>query len=103
MCLSYGVSTRSERYDSKLGSLDELISELNVNLPRTFDQHFMLHVLAGFVNSLLSWKGFIPLSRLSYCAYLVHPAVIYYSLLSQRQPIYMTDANMVGGTVGYPR
>ncbi|XP_053380930.1 nose resistant to fluoxetine protein 6-like isoform X2 [Mercenaria mercenaria] len=27
----------------------------------------------GPVNALLSWKGIIPLSRLTYCAYLVHP------------------------------
>ncbi|KAF8797101.1 Nose resistant to fluoxetine protein 6 like protein [Argiope bruennichi] len=29
----------------------------------------------GVVNSLLSWKVWIPLSRLTYCAYLVHPIV----------------------------
>jgi len=34
----------------------------------------------GPVNALLSWKGIIPLSRLTYCAYLVHPLVqaVYY-------------------------
>ncbi|RUS81887.1 hypothetical protein EGW08_010357 [Elysia chlorotica] len=31
----------------------------------------------GFVNTLLSWKAFIPFSRISYCTYLVHPAVLY--------------------------
>ena len=30
----------------------------------------------GIVNSLLSWKPFIPLSRLSYSAYLIHPVII---------------------------
>nr|XP_039272371.1 nose resistant to fluoxetine protein 6-like [Styela clava] len=30
----------------------------------------------GPINSFLSWKLFIPLSRLTYCAYLVHPLVI---------------------------
>ncbi|XP_055947829.1 nose resistant to fluoxetine protein 6-like [Argiope bruennichi] len=30
----------------------------------------------GVVNSILSWKALIPLSRLTYCAYLVHPIVI---------------------------
>merc|ERR1712135_224565 len=30
----------------------------------------------GYVNDILSWKGFIPLSRLTYCTYLVHPMVL---------------------------
>ncbi|CAK8686756.1 unnamed protein product [Clavelina lepadiformis] len=30
----------------------------------------------GPVNTLLSWKGFIPLSRLTYSSYLLHPLVI---------------------------
>lgn len=30
----------------------------------------------GIINSLLSWKPFIPLSRLSYSAYLIHPVII---------------------------
>ena len=28
--------------------------------------------LADFINDILSWKGFIPLGRLSYCVYLIH-------------------------------
>ncbi|GBM82866.1 Nose resistant to fluoxetine protein 6 [Araneus ventricosus] len=30
---------------------------------------------AGVVNYILSWKCFIPLGRLTYCAYLIHPVV----------------------------
>ncbi|GBL57091.1 hypothetical protein AVEN_109403-1, partial [Araneus ventricosus] len=30
----------------------------------------------GVVNSILSWKALIPLSRITYCAYLVHPIVL---------------------------
>jgi len=32
----------------------------------------------GYVNDILSWKGFIPLSRLTYCTYLIHPMVLTY-------------------------
>ncbi|XP_076807349.1 nose resistant to fluoxetine protein 6-like [Clavelina lepadiformis] len=32
----------------------------------------------GPVNTFLSWKGFIPLSRLTYCCYLLHPLVIWW-------------------------
>merc|ERR1719186_992651 len=31
----------------------------------------------GYINDILSWKAFIPLSRLTYCTYLVHPMIIY--------------------------
>ncbi|XP_078489124.1 nose resistant to fluoxetine protein 6-like [Ciona intestinalis] len=41
----------------------------------------------GPVNTLLSWKAFIPLSRLTYCVYLVHPLVIYW-LLSTVEVFY---------------
>ncbi|XP_074658676.1 nose resistant to fluoxetine protein 6-like [Tubulanus polymorphus] len=43
----------------------------------------------GVVNSFLSWRGFLPLGRLSYCAYLVHPIVILYGGLTLRTPVYL--------------
>ncbi|XP_033763400.1 nose resistant to fluoxetine protein 6-like [Pecten maximus] len=49
----------------------------------------------GFVNTLLSWEGFVPLSRLTYCAYLVHPilqSVVYGSL---REQYRMRDVTMI--------
>ncbi|XP_076316444.1 nose resistant to fluoxetine protein 6-like isoform X2 [Tachypleus tridentatus] len=30
----------------------------------------------GFITSLLSWRGFIPFSRLTYSAYLIHPVLM---------------------------
>lgn len=30
----------------------------------------------GFVNTILSWRALVPLSRLTYCAYLIHPVVM---------------------------
>ncbi len=43
---------------------------------------------------MLTWKGFIPLSRLSYIAFLVHLDYIkiYYNGLS-RAPLYYTKVN----------
>ncbi|CAI9714919.1 Hypothetical predicted protein [Octopus vulgaris] len=49
----------------------------------------------GFVNTILSWKAFIPLSRLTYCAYLVHPVVIYLFYLNQKYPLFITNFNIV--------
>ena len=33
-------------------------------------------IFSGYVNDILSWKGFVPLSRLTYCTYLIHPMVL---------------------------
>ncbi|XP_033763775.1 nose resistant to fluoxetine protein 6-like [Pecten maximus] len=49
----------------------------------------------GFVNSFLSWGVFVPLRRLTYCAYLVHPLVIASYYQSHRQGFYMTDFNII--------
>ncbi|XP_033764117.1 LOW QUALITY PROTEIN: nose resistant to fluoxetine protein 6-like [Pecten maximus] len=44
----------------------------------------------GFVNTLLSWKGLVPLSRLSYCAYLIHLIIISVRANSQHAPMYFS-------------
>ncbi|KAJ8301046.1 hypothetical protein KUTeg_022565 [Tegillarca granosa] len=48
----------------------------------------------GYINTLLSWEGFSPLSRLTYCAYLVHPILMYIYFENLRQPIYFTDMKL---------
>ncbi|XP_060080527.1 O-acyltransferase like protein-like [Ylistrum balloti] len=49
----------------------------------------------GYVNTLLSWSPFVPLGRLTYCAYLVHPIIMaaYYKML--RQGVYATDFSII--------
>ncbi|KAL4234454.1 hypothetical protein ACF0H5_006100 [Mactra antiquata] len=49
----------------------------------------------GWINQVLSWSPFIPLGRLTYCAYLIHPLVmeIYYE--SKDQPIYFSEFETV--------
>ena len=42
----------------------------------------------GYVQSFLSWKFFMPLGRLSYAVYLIHPV---YS--SMRKPLYSTESS----------
>ncbi|XP_074659304.1 nose resistant to fluoxetine protein 6-like [Tubulanus polymorphus] len=54
----------------------------------------------GVVNSFLSWRGFLPLGRLSYCAYLVHPFVIMYRGLSLRTPVYLNYTSFLYLLVG---
>ena len=57
--------------------------------------YFRYYYFIGFVNTLLSWKALIPLSRLTYCAYLVHPTVTYTYVLSKRSLVYFTDLEQV--------
>ncbi|KAG5882815.1 hypothetical protein JTB14_024571 [Gonioctena quinquepunctata] len=45
---------------------------------------------AEFINKLLSLRPFIPLSRLTYCAYLVNGLVEVYNMGVIRQPMYMS-------------
>ncbi|XP_069119723.1 nose resistant to fluoxetine protein 6-like [Argopecten irradians] len=49
----------------------------------------------GFVNTLLSWKAFVPLSRLSYAAYLIHLVFISVINSTAQYPIYSTIINQV--------
>ncbi|CAL1261955.1 unnamed protein product [Larinioides sclopetarius] len=48
----------------------------------------------GVVNSILSWKAMIPLSRITYCSYLVHRIILMIYLNSSRELIIYTDSNM---------
>lgn len=49
----------------------------------------------GFLNELLSTPYFYPLSRVSYCAYLVHPIFIRSFLLNSDAPIHMSGSFVV--------
>ena len=52
-------------------------------------------MIAGFVNTILSWKGFVPLSRLSYVAYLVHlDLILVYYIGLNRTAFYYTKMNV---------
>ncbi|XP_013404902.2 nose resistant to fluoxetine protein 6 [Lingula anatina] len=48
----------------------------------------------GFVNRLMSWKAFVPLSRLTYCAYLIHPIIMYVVYMGRETLIHATDVTM---------
>jgi len=49
----------------------------------------------GPVNALLSWRAFIPLSRLTYMTYLIHPLVIFLFYESRRDLIHFSHSQMV--------
>ncbi|KAK3087369.1 hypothetical protein FSP39_005125 [Pinctada imbricata] len=55
----------------------------------------------GPINTLLSWEGFVPLSRLTYCAYLVHPIVMEVYEGSLRHPLDFTILTFSFLFIGY--
>lgn len=52
--------------------------------------HFYLLCSIGVVNRILSWKGFIPLARLTYCAYLIHIDFLNVYFATERRLYYYT-------------
>ena len=52
-------------------------------------------VSTGFVNKVLSCKFFYPLSRISYCAYLVHPIIMISVIMHMDSPVHLGRATMV--------
>lgn len=45
----------------------------------------------GFINTVLSWKAFVPLSRLTYLVYLFHPLLILWHTAYLKKPFYTTQ------------
>lgn len=45
----------------------------------------------GFINQVLSWRAFVPLSRLTYLVYLVHPLLILWHTAYLKKPFYTTQ------------
>ena len=49
----------------------------------------------GFINSILSWDGFLPLSRLTYCAFLVHLTVMNFEFMGPDSTQLYTLTNLI--------
>lgn len=47
------------------------------------------------MDTLLSFRGFLPLSRLAYCAYLIHPVIMVYTSLLMDGNIHLFQLNVV--------
>ncbi|XP_046395708.1 uncharacterized protein LOC124162972 [Ischnura elegans] len=65
---------------------------------------FLLFVFSkgdlGLLKQTVEWKAFIPLSRLTYCAYLVHTIIQLYHIGSLRKPEYISVPNVLWQTAG---
>lgn len=49
----------------------------------------------GFINTFLSWGPWVPLGRITYCAYLVHPIIIFTYYMVSRVPFHYTDLTLI--------
>lgn len=49
----------------------------------------------GWINDVLSWSPFIPLGRMTYCAYLIHPFVIMFYHENRMKETYFTDYDSI--------
>ena len=52
-------------------------------------------MFSGFVNRFLSWNAFIPVSRLTYTFYLIHPVIIYAFEYGRMQLVYSQYSTLV--------
>lgn len=64
---------------------------INFKVELLIEVKMFLLFAPGFINTLLSWSAFVPLSRLTYASYLVHLIVMNVFNLSRTRPFYMTD------------
>ena len=65
------------------------------------EQRYSFHLsfsFEGLVNKLLSARFWIPLSRLTYCAYLVHPIIIFALFQSYETVRAYSDVHLVSAT-----
>ncbi|XP_035686734.1 nose resistant to fluoxetine protein 6-like [Branchiostoma floridae] len=56
---------------------------------------------AGVVHIILSWDAWVPLSRLTYCAYLVHILVMYAVHLTREVPIHYSTFTIIYFFLGH--
>ena len=56
----------------------------------------------GYVNTLLSAPVIYPFSRVTYCAYLVHPIVIRLQALNSDAPLHLGADSMVSFNYFFP-
>ena len=63
-------------------------------MTRAYKMITIFHYFPGPVDKLLSWKFFMPLSRLTYTSYLVHPMVLFYTYTSRETELHIDMYSM---------
>ena len=52
--------------------------------------------VSDWINELLSWKAFVPLSRLTYCGYLIHIPIVQVYVWTIRTRVSYSEQQLVG-------
>ncbi|XP_035698599.1 nose resistant to fluoxetine protein 6-like [Branchiostoma floridae] len=55
----------------------------------------------GVVNTILSWDGWVPLSRLTFCTYLMHVPVVFAFYFTMEVPIHYSTFTMIYFFLGH--
>ena len=79
------------------GSFSRLIWAVSVS----FIIYACVTSYGGFVNQILSWPIWIPLSKLSFCAYLIQFTIIYSFVYSQDHLIHAELSNYVRSKLNF--
>ncbi|ESP03047.1 hypothetical protein LOTGIDRAFT_157007 [Lottia gigantea] len=97
-------------YDQFIGDHTHWESESNIAFQTLFRPVWALalfwlvfvcvHGYGGFVNTILSWGAWIPLSRLTYAAYLIHLIVLTVFLGNMRGYGYLTRFYIMNNYIG---
>ncbi len=64
-------------------------------LALSFIVYSCVNSYGGFINDFLSWSFWVPISKLSFCAYLVHASIIDTYLYLQDHPLHIQWSNFV--------
>lgn len=60
-----------------------------------YSNYQMFDFITGVVHQFLSFKGWVPLSRLSYGAYLLNPIIIHAFRQLSEKPVYFEFISLV--------
>lgn len=60
-----------------------------------FNEIFVNLLISGYVNDILSAPILFPFSRVTYCAYLVHPIVIRLTAMNMDSPLHLGKDSIV--------
>lgn len=55
----------------------------------------------GMISHILSWKFWIIMNRLTYCAYLLHPIIIMVGMRMSMTPLYLSNATTIYAFIGH--
>ena len=87
-------------YENKSMPSDNMLSALNVSIHCILWSICMAYIIytcgtggAPVLNDILSWKGWLPISKLTYQAYLIHITVYNYMFYTTRQTVYFNSGN----------